>query len=334
VITFQQVQKSYRSGRRELHALRGIELDVKRGEVFGVIGRSGAGKSSLIRLINGLERPTSGSVIVDGQTVNQLDAAPLIALRRRIGMIFQHFNLLSSQTVFENVAFPLRLAGQSNAQIQARVRELLARVGLDQYAAAYPAQLSGGQKQRVGIARALATAPSILLCDEATSALDPQTTASVLDLLADLNRELGLTIVLITHEMEVVRRVCDRVAVLEAGQVVESGPVQAVFLHPQHPTTRTFLEDADTSADSAARSLSGAKERLVRVTLIGEQVHSPILSQTLRELGADYFIASGRVDKLRDLPYGQVTLAVDDALCETIVQRLTAQGVLAQEVVA
>lgn len=334
MITFQDVHKSYRSARREAIALRGIQLQVARGEVFGVIGRSGAGKSSLIRLINGLEKPSAGAVVVDGQVVNQLDDARLIALRRRIGMIFQHFNLLRSQTVAENVAFPLRLAGQSKDQIQARVHALLERVGLDGHASAYPAQLSGGQKQRVGIARALATGPSILLCDEATSALDPQTTASVLDLLADLNKELGLTIVLITHEMEVVRRVCDRVAVLEAGQVVETGPVQDVFLHPQHPTTRSFLKDGDASAEHAARALSGARERLIRVTLLGDQVHSPVLGQVLRELGADYFIASGRVDKLKALPYGQVTLAVDAALCDAVVQRLTAHGVLAQEVVA
>lgn len=330
MITFQDVHKSYRSGHRDVAALRAINLQVQRGEVFGVIGRSGAGKSSLIRLINGLEKPSSGSVQVDGQTVNQLDDAPLIALRRRIGMIFQHFNLLRSQTVAQNVAFPLRLAGHSRAQIQARVDELLARVGLDQHAAAYPAQLSGGQKQRVGIARALATGPSILLCDEATSALDPQTTASVLDLLADLNQELGLTIVLITHEMEVVRRVCDRVAVLEAGQVVETGAVQEVFLHPRHPTTRSFLSDGDAQADLAARALSGSSERLIRVTLLGDQVHSPVLARTLRELGADYFIASGRVDKLKAQPYGQVTLAVAEGQCDAIVQRLSAAGVLAQ----
>ena len=334
MITFNDVQKTYRNGIHQVIALRDINLQVHRGEVFGVIGRSGAGKSSLIRLINGLEKPSSGSILVDGQVVNRLDDTPLIALRRRIGMIFQHFNLLKSQTVFENVAFPLRLAGIPKEQIQARVGELLARVGLEQHASAHPAQLSGGQKQRVGIARALATGPTILLCDEATSALDPQTTASVLDLLAELNKELGLTIVLITHEMEVVRRVCDRVAVLEAGQVVESGRVQDVFLHPQHPTTRTFLEDADMSADSAARSLSGARERLIRVTLVGDQVHSAVLSRVLRELEADYFIASGRVDKLKALPYGQVTLAVAEDLCEVVIQRLTSEGVLAQAVVS
>ncbi|WP_255469358.1 MULTISPECIES: ATP-binding cassette domain-containing protein [Pseudoxanthomonas] len=327
VISFQHVSKTYRSGGREIHALRGIDLEVHRGEVLGVIGHSGAGKSSLLRLINGLETPTSGAVLVEGQAVDPKARAALIALRRRIGMIFQHFNLLSAQTAAGNVAFPLRLAGLPQAQVQARVRELLARVGLEQQATAYPAQLSGGQKQRVGIARALATGPSILLCDEATSALDPQTTASVLDLLADLNRELGLTIVLITHEMEVVRRICDRVVVLDGGRVVEEGEVSEVFLHPRHPTTRTFLDD-----DAAVVERAQPGQQLLRVTLLGEQVHSPVLGATLREVGAEYFITSGRVDTLKQLPYGQVTLSVDARLSEAVVQRLAERGVHAQAV--
>ncbi|MDQ1120925.1 D-methionine transport system ATP-binding protein [Pseudoxanthomonas winnipegensis] len=329
VISFQHVSKSYRSGGREIHALRGIDLEVHRGEVLGVIGHSGAGKSSLLRLINGLETPTSGAVRVEGQAVDPKAKAALIALRRRIGMIFQHFNLLSAQTAAGNVAFPLRLAGLPQAQVEARVRELLARVGLEQQATAYPAQLSGGQKQRVGIARALATGPSILLCDEATSALDPQTTASVLDLLSDLNRELGLTIVLITHEMEVVRRICDRVVVLDGGRVVEEGAVSEVFLHPQHPTTRTFLND---DAAGVERIRAGEGQQLLRVTLVGEQVHSPVLGATLRALGAEYFITSGRVDTLKHLPYGQVTLSVDAQLSDAVVQRLAEQGVHAQAV--
>ena len=220
-------------------ALAGVSLSVARGEVFGVIGQSGAGKSTLIRLINALERPTSGRVEVDGIDLAALGPADLRALRRRIGMIFQNFGLLSSRSVAANVALPLKLAGRTG--IEARVAELLARVGLSDHAHKYPAQLSGGQKQRVGIARALATGPDILLCDEATSALDPETTRSVLALLRELNRELGLTIVLITHEMEVVRAVCDRVAVLEAGRVVESGTVADIFAHAAHDATRRML---------------------------------------------------------------------------------------------
>ena len=222
-------------------ALDNLSLSVARGEVFGVIGRSGAGKSTLIRLINALETPSSGRVEVEGVDVAHLPAAELRAMRRRIGMIFQHFGLLSSRTVAANVAFPLKLAGAGAAEREAKVAQLLARVGLGDHADKYPAQLSGGQKQRVGIARALATGPDILLCDEATSALDPETTRSVLALLRELNQELGLTIVLITHEMEVVRAACDRVAVLESGRVVETGTVADIFAGARHPATQRML---------------------------------------------------------------------------------------------
>jgi D-methionine transport system ATP-binding protein len=222
-------------------ALNGVSLSVARGEVFGVIGPSGAGKSTLIRLLNALELPSSGRVVIDGVDLAALSAAELRALRRRIGMIFQNFGLLSSRTVAENVAFPLKLGGLHRRERAAKVAALLDRVGLSDHADKYPAHLSGGQKQRVGIARALATDPDILLCDEATSALDPQTTRTVLDLLRSLNRDLGLTIVLITHEMDVVRAVCDRVAVLEHGAIVESGRVADIFAQAAHPATQRML---------------------------------------------------------------------------------------------
>jgi D-methionine transport system ATP-binding protein len=245
VIRFVDVHKSYRVDGHDIPALKPFSLEVVDGEVFGIIGLSGAGKSTLIRLINLLERPSGGSIFVNDTEMTALAEPALRAQRRRIGMIFQHFNLLASQTVADNVAFPMRLAGERNAvTLRKRVDELLARVGLTDHADKYPSQLSGGQKQRVGIARALANRPSILLCDEATSALDPQTTASVLELLAEINRELKLTIVLITHEMDVVRRVCDRVAVLDAGEIVERGSVIDVFLHPQHATTKRFVNEA------------------------------------------------------------------------------------------
>jgi len=222
-------------------ALNGVSLSVSRGEVFGVIGPSGAGKSTLIRLINALETPSAGRVVVDGTDLAGLSAGDLRALRRRIGMIFQNFGLLASRTVAANVAFPLKLTGIGRSDREAKVAALLGRVGLSDHAGKYPAQLSGGQKQRVGIARALATDPDILLCDEATSALDPETTRNVLDLLRSLNRDLGLTIVLITHEMDVVRAVCDRVAVLERGEIVESGRVADIFAQAAHPATRRML---------------------------------------------------------------------------------------------
>lgn len=243
MIALDAVSKTYPGSAQP--ALSDVSLAVERGEVFGVIGQSGAGKSTLIRLLNALEKPSAGRVIVDGTDLATLTPSALRALRRRIGMIFQNFGLLSSRTVADNVAYPLRLAGVGKAEREVRVAELLDRVGLSERADAYPAQLSGGQKQRVGIARALATRPDILLCDEATSALDPETTRSVLALLRDLNRELGLTIVLITHEMAVVRAVCDRVAVLDAGLLVETGPVETLFADASHDATRRMLGEID-----------------------------------------------------------------------------------------
>jgi len=322
VITFQDVSKTY-AGAGGRAALTGVSLSVAQGEVFGVIGASGAGKSTLIRLINGLEKPSGGQVIVDGDDVAALGVEGLRSLRRRVGMIFQHFNLLSSKTVAGNVAFPLKLAGRPDAEVKARTAELLARVGLTDFAGKYPAQLSGGQKQRVGIARALATGPKVLLCDEATSALDPETTEQILELVSNLNRELGLTIVLITHEMDVVRRVCDRVAVLEGGKVVETGAVEDVFLHPVSPTARRFVMEADgVPADGA---LVGG--RVVRLTFRGEATYKPILGAVARETGVDYSILGGRIHRLRETPYGQLTLSLTGGDVEAAIARFKADGV-------
>jgi len=311
VIEFQQLQKSYLVEGRAISALHPLDLTIQAGEVFGIIGHSGAGKSTLIRLINRLEEPSGGRVLIDGQDATALDADGLRALRRRIGMIFQHFNLLSARTVAGNVAFPLELAGTPQAEIDTRVAELLHTVGLEAHAGKYPAQLSGGQKQRVGIARALATRPQILLCDEATSALDPQTTASVLALLGRINRELGLTIVLITHEMDVIRRVCDRVAVLDAGRLVELGPVTNVFLHPQHATTRRFVTESEhVDAGEQLRDYASVNGRIVRLTFLGEDTYEPLLGRVARETGVDYNILTGRIDRIKDTPYGQLTVAL------------------------
>ena len=309
MIEFEQLRKAYRVDGREVVALHPLDLRVERGEVFGIVGHSGAGKSTLIRLVNRLEEPSGGHLRIDGVDVTALDAAGLRALRRRIGMIFQHFNLLSSRTVAGNVAFPLELAGAPRPRIRARVDELLERVGLGEHAGKYPAQLSGGQKQRVGIARALATGPDILLCDEATSALDPQTTASVLALLDRINRELGLTIVLITHEMEVIRRVCDRVGVLDGGRLVETGPVAQVFLHPQHATTRRFVRE-DGGDEALLPALAQVPGRIVRLTFLGQQTFEPLLAEAARACGVDFSILSGRIDRIKDTPYGQVVVAL------------------------
>ena len=259
-IRFDAVSKHYPARGRDagVTALDRVSLTVAPGEVYGVIGRSGAGKSTLLRAINGLEKPSAGRVLVDGTEVGTLDGAGLRALRRRIGMIFQHFNLLSSRTVFDNVAFPLELAGTRRAAITARVEPLLDLVGLVDKRGRYPAELSGGQKQRVGIARALATEPRVLLSDEATSALDPETTQSILALLRRVNLLTGVTIVLITHEMQVIKEIADRVAVIERGRIIEEGPVYDVFARPRTPTARSFVASVTGSAvpDDLAEALS------------------------------------------------------------------------------
>nr|WP_232374489.1 methionine ABC transporter ATP-binding protein [Pseudomonas chlororaphis] len=304
-------------------------LKVENGQVFGLIGHSGAGKSTLLRLINRLENPSGGKIVVDGEEVTALDPNGLRRFRQQVGMIFQHFNLLASKTVADNVALPLTLAGElSRSAIDQRVTELLARVGLADHAKKYPAQLSGGQKQRVGIARALATKPKILLCDEATSALDPQTTASVLQLLAEINRELKLTIVLITHEMDVIRRVCDQVAVMDAGVIVEQGSVAEVFLHPKHPTTKRFVQEDEQVDESEQRDdFAHVPGRIVRLTFQGDATYAPLLGTVARETGVDYSILAGRIDRIKDVPYGQLTLAITGGDMEAAFAHFTAADV-------
>ncbi len=329
MIEFHHVQKTYRVSGRDVPALQSTDLRIEQGQVFGLIGHSGAGKSTLLRLINRLEEPSAGRILVAGEDVTALDATGLRRFRRQVGMIFQHFNLLSSKTVAANVAMPLELAGElGRAEIHQRVDELLARVGLSGHADKYPAQLSGGQKQRVGIARALATRPKILLCDEATSALDPQTTAQVLQLLAEINRELGLTIVLITHEMDVIRRVCDQVAVMDDGRIVEQGPVVRVFLHPQHETTRRFvLEDEHIDENEQRDDFANVSGRILRLTFQGEATYAPLLGTVARETGVDYSILAGRIDRIKDAPYGQLTLALTGGDVESAIGRFRAADV-------
>lgn len=329
MIEFHHVNKTYRVAGRDVPALQPTDLRVERGQVFGLIGHSGAGKSTLLRLINRLEEPSGGRILIDGEDVTALDADGLRRFRRQVGMIFQHFNLLSSKTVAANVAMPLELAGElGRAEIDRRVAELLERVGLSEHANKYPAQLSGGQKQRVGIARALSTSPKILLCDEATSALDPQTTAQVLQLLAEINRELGLTIVLITHEMDVIRRVCDQVAVMDGGVIVEQGPVAQVFLHPQHPTTRRFVQEDEHIDENEQRDdFAHVSGRILRLTFQGEATYAPLLGTVARETGVDYSILAGRIDRIKDTPYGQLTLALTGGDIDAALARFQAADV-------
>ncbi|KVM08987.1 methionine ABC transporter ATP-binding protein [Burkholderia ubonensis] len=318
-VALEQVGKVFASPRGQAAALRDVTLDVRRGEVFGIIGRSGAGKSTLLRLVNGLERPTSGRVRVQGVDVGALDEDGLVALRRRTGMVFQHFNLLSAKTVAENVALPLKIAGVPKAERAQKVAALLELVGLAAKRDAYPASLSGGQKQRVGIARALVHDPEVLLCDEATSALDPETTQSILALLADINRRLGLTIVLITHEMEVIRAVCDTVAVIEQGEVVETGPVWRVFGAPQHGATRALLSTLvhDLPAELAARvqplpahaALPDGAQVVLDLRYTGESGGEPDVGALAAALGGSVRFLHGGVERIQGRAQGRLVIA-------------------------
>ncbi|ETD71340.1 methionine ABC transporter ATP-binding protein [Pelistega indica] len=310
MIKIKNIHKSFRTKEKVLHALQGIDLHIKQGKVFGIIGRSGAGKSTLIRMINLLERPDQGEVLIDGTDITQLKTEELRQLRHKIGMVFQHFNLLESRTVLDNVMFPLRVAGAPADQRKARALELLKLVGLSDHVHKYPRQLSGGQKQRVGIARALSTEPKILLCDEATSALDPETTQSVLALLNEINKTLGITIVLITHSMDVVRNLCDEVAIIDGGKIVEQGDVVSVFLHPQHATTKALLSESGMDMDSWKLLAGDIKGKLIRLTYHGKGAAEPLLSQLGRELNLDFSILQGSIGQIKETPFGQLVIAV------------------------
>lgn len=315
MIELRHLTKRFAGASGSIEALRAVSLDIAAGEIFGVIGRSGAGKSTLIRCINLLERPTEGSVIVAGRELTMLKAPDLRAARRDIGMIFQHFNLLSARSVFDNVALPLELRGESRAAIKAKVAPLLDLVGLADKADRYPAQLSGGQKQRVGIARALATDPKVLLCDEATSALDPETTEQILALIKDIRDRLKLTVVLITHEMAVVKEIADRVAVMEQGRVIEQGQTFDVFTRPQHATTRSFVADQigfalppaleqRIAADPRHADPRHADAGLWRILFTGSHADEPVIAELSRNLNIDLNILHGRIDEIQGRPFG------------------------------
>lgn len=305
--------KVYQAGSGAVTALAEVDLSIPRGSIFGVIGRSGAGKSSLIRMLNRLEEPTSGTVSIDGVDIGSLPGPQLVALRRRIGMIFQHFNLLSSQTVLENLALPLKAAGIGRAVIEQRARELLALVGLEGKEQVYPSRLSGGQKQRVGIARALMLEPQILLCDEATSALDPETTQSVLALLKEINQRLGLTLVLITHEMAVIRQICDHVVVLEQGRVVEQGPVWKIFGQPQAEATRALLAPLSTQlpGDLAERLRTGGSQGAAVLELIfdGQSAREPDVFAIGQALGGQVELLHGGIDRIQGRAQGRLLIS-------------------------
>ena len=300
MIDIQDLSLTYAGPQGPVHALKNINLHIQAGEVFGIIGRSGAGKSSLVRCMNLLNRPGSGKMIVNGRDLLQLSDAQLRQARQEIGMVFQHFNLLSSRTVFDNAALPLEL------------------VGLAHLANRYPAQISGGQKQRVGIARALASNPRVLLSDEATSALDPETTRSILDLLRQVNRELGVTVVLITHQMQVIKQIADRVAVMEAGQVVELGAVLDVFTNPQQAITQSLIDEIvpqelPASVQQRVQALTlglpaGQSGQLLRLSYAGDSAYQPVLSHLIRELGLDLSILHGQIDDIQGQTFGSLAV--------------------------
>ena len=310
MIELEHLSKTF-AGKDSVHALRDVSLTVQKGEIYGVIGYSGAGKSTLIRCINLLERPDTGTVRVDGVELTSLSASALNRERRKIGMIFQQFNLFATRTVLDNVAYPLRFSGMSRKAIREKAEALLKYVELSDKRDAYPSQLSGGQKQRVAIARALACDPKVLLCDEATSALDPQTTASILQLIRRLNREMGITVVMITHQMQVVKEACHRVAVMENGRVVEEGDVFSIFAHPKQEITRTFV-DSTTNLNKVEELLEeGAEitrlkpgEKLVRLSYQRGSAAEAIVSTVSRDFGVDVNIVLGSVELIGGVPLG------------------------------
>ena len=311
MIELKDIKKIFQTKKGTVEAVNGVNLSIESGDIYGIVGYSGAGKSTLIRMFNGLEAPCSGTVSVNGKVISTLKGSSLRKERQKIGMVFQHFNLLWSRTVVENILFPLEIAGVPKEKRLARANELVKLVGLEGREDAYPAQLSGGQKQRVGIARSLANDPTLLLCDEATSALDPQTTDEVLDLLLDINKRLNLTIVLITHEMHVIRKICDKVAVMESGKIVEHGNVMDVFKRPKEEVTKRFIrqdsnDEEDTHLVLEELLAEYPDGKVVRLTFHGEQAKLPIISKIVKEDEVDLTIIEGNIKKTQEGAIGSL----------------------------
>ena len=315
MIELQSIVKDFNVKGGNVHAVRDVSIKIDDGEIFGIIGFSGAGKSTLVRCINLLEKPTSGKVIIDGRDLMAMDEKQLREERKKIGMIFQHFNLMRARTVYGNIAFPLKKSGLSKEEKDKKIMSLLNLVGLEDKKDAYPSQLSGGQKQRVAIARALANDPKVLLCDEATSALDPQTTKSILKLLEEVNKKLGITIVIITHQMEVVKDICDRVAVMDKGTVVETGRTIEVFSKPEKPVTKSFIETASNisriyemmeTGDSFTEI--GEGDKILILTYSNVNTKDALISHISREYGVDASIIFANVEIMKDNPLGKLVI--------------------------
>ncbi|MCG7339471.1 methionine ABC transporter ATP-binding protein [Staphylococcus sp. ACRSN] len=311
MIELNQIVKRYKTKKQDVLAVDHVDLSIQSGSIFGVVGFSGAGKSTLIRLLNNLEQPTSGDVIIDGDTIGNLSKSELRKKRQKVSMIFQHFNLLWSRTVLNNITFPLEIAGVSKSEAKQRALELVELVGLKGREDAYPSELSGGQKQRVGIARALANEPHVLLCDEATSALDPQTTDEILDLLLKIKEQRNLTIVIITHEMQVIRRICDEVAVMESGRVIEQGAVTSVFENPQHAVTKRFVkDDLNDDFDESITDLVHIDDKsyIVRLNFTGNNTTEPLISYITKTHDIDVNILEANIKHSKDGSLGFLVL--------------------------
>ena len=345
MIKLDHITQTYKTPEgREFKALDDVSIEIRPGEIFGIIGRSGAGKSTLVRCINLLNRPSEGTVTVDGKNLTELSEDELRESRRSIGMIFQHFNLLSSATVYDNIAFPLRLSHTPEEEIKKKVLPLLDLVGLADKAHQYPSQLSGGQKQRVGIARALTNDPKVLLSDEATSALDPETTVATLALLKRINKELGLTIVMITHEMQVVKQICERVVVMNYGKIVEQGKVVDIFMSPQHETTKALIGNVmarDMPASILDRFRKARENHpnsdavyLLRLAFSGNEVTRPVISECSRRFNLDFNILRGTVDDVQGQTLGSLTVLIEaeSSVFIEAVNFLRENGVVVEEI--
>ncbi|WP_332238766.1 methionine ABC transporter ATP-binding protein [Sporolactobacillus sp. KGMB 08714] len=335
MIKLEHVSKTFKVGKNKIEALKDVSVEINKGEIFGVIGYSGAGKSTLIRCVNLLERPTAGKIFVDDVDVLSLGRKDLQKLRRKIGMIFQGYNLLATADVYDNVAIPLKLEGVPKEKIKQRTEKYLEIVGLSDRSKAFPSQLSGGQKQRVAIARALAHEPEVLLSDEATSALDPNTTDSILELLLRVNKELGITIFLITHELNVIQRICDRVAVMEKGRIVETGSVVDIFARPKEAMTKQFVR-SESRFGIPAKLLQDllASGQLVNLTFLGESAKDPSLATLARRFDVLPSIIAGGIDQLKDQSIGSllVHLKGEPEQIEAAVRFLQDEGIIVEEV--
>lgn len=329
LIRVENLSKVYKNNNEEVYALKNINLEINSGEIFSIIGLSGAGKSTLIRCLNRLEEPTEGKIFIDDTEITNLNKKDLRNIRSEIGMIFQHFNLLSSKNVYENIAFPLELEGKNKKEINERVKTLLRYVDLEDKKLSYPSQLSGGQKQRVAIARALANNPKLLLSDEGTSALDPKTTKSILQLLNRIRKEFGLTIVLITHQMEVIKDICDRVAIIENGEIIELDTVEEVFANPKTKTASEFVSNLKTNIEEEIKYEKKPESKLVRLGFLGENSKKPIVSNMIKNFDIDVNILSGNINELMTTSIGNLTVELlgKDEEIDRAIQWLTKENI-------